>query len=67
MIAYREYDNSDIYAGMVAGNVLYAAFLCAFLCNVMPIDEKRRRYDRVPAIESADSDRSEHNDRNVAV
>mmetsp|Transcript_73843 Transcript_73843/g.66471 ORF Transcript_73843/g.66471 Transcript_73843/m.66471 type:complete len:171 (-) Transcript_73843:202-714(-) len=40
MIKLHTYEYSDIYGGMVCGNVAYAAVLCLILCNVMPIDEK---------------------------
>lgn len=61
MIKYKEYEISEYYAGPVLGNILYAAFLCCFLCNVMPKDDKpddRRSgsYSGVPQESSADSD-----------
>mmetsp|Transcript_26266 Transcript_26266/g.41667 ORF Transcript_26266/g.41667 Transcript_26266/m.41667 type:complete len:169 (-) Transcript_26266:34-540(-) len=45
MVADATYQDSDIYGGMVCGNVAYAAFLCLVLCNVMPIKEKPGRAD----------------------
>eukprot|EP01084_Bolivina_argentea_P121820 215899_1 len=41
MINHHTYEYSDIYGGMVAGNVAYAALLCLVLCNVMPKEEKQ--------------------------
>eukprot|EP01083_Nonionella_stella_P010600 30164_1 len=41
MILLQTYKYSDIYGGMVCGNVAWAAILCAFLCNVMPMSAKQ--------------------------
>ena len=41
MIVLHTYEYSNIYGGMVLGNVAYAALLCLILCNVMPKDESK--------------------------
>eukprot|EP01083_Nonionella_stella_P225077 800578_1 len=59
MIVMHTYEYSDIYGGMVCANVAYAAILCLFLCNIMPITEKRGRGDlRYSGTEESVSDNS---------
>mmetsp|Transcript_59359 Transcript_59359/g.98022 ORF Transcript_59359/g.98022 Transcript_59359/m.98022 type:complete len:165 (+) Transcript_59359:46-540(+) len=47
MITQHAYEYSDIYGGMVLGNVAYSALLGILLCNIMPKNDKdrNRRHD----------------------
>ena len=55
MINQHTYEYSDIYGGMVAGNVAYAALLCLVLCNVMTKEEKGTGYIDASREESVSS------------
>ena len=70
MIVLHTYEYSDIYGGMVCGNVAYAMVLFLILCNVMPKDEKkkaRRPYDFEHESEAAMiSDKSDKSDNDSA-